>query len=105
MKEKLKNLWAIEVEEGRLARISIGNMELNALKKREQYRAIIKNIPSSAMECLLLRQLKKIFAKNVHIRRNSNRNQSNIAIVDFESKKDKEEAMKYAIIYNYTRLR
>ena len=73
-KTRLINTWSVEIGEGRLGRLSIGGMDTEMLKKREKFRATIRNVPNRAMESLLLRQLKRTHAKNVHIRRNSNGN-------------------------------
>ena len=44
------------------------------LKKRALYKAIVRNIPMTAIEVLLLRQLKAVKAKAVYISVNRNRN-------------------------------
>ena len=83
----------------------MGGMDTEMLKKREKFRATIRNVPNGTMESLLLRQLKRTHAKNVHIRRNSNGNQGNAVLVDFATLRDKENATKCMIFYQNTRLR
>ena len=55
--KRLKNNWVIGLEDGKLARMIIGPRNIENLKKRESYRAILTNIPSLACEALLFRIL------------------------------------------------
>lgn len=102
---RLLKTWAIETEEGRLLRMNIGHLNFAALKERERYRAIVRNIPKNAIDGILLRQLQRVNAKNVFIRRNSNGNYSSVAIVDFASREDKEVALRQTVYYRDTKLK
>ena len=55
-------------------------------------------------EVLLLRQIKHVNAKAVHIFKNANKNNKEFAIVSFKNKKDLEQARKYSISYYNTKL-
>jgi hypothetical protein len=102
--ERIKANWAIGLEDGKLARLTIGNYNIENLKKRENFRAILGNIPSTAQETLLLRALQITGAKSVYIPYNSNRNPSRIAKVFFKSKEDLEKAVNRSIYYFNTKL-
>lgn len=104
-RKRLSKAWSIELEEERLARVNIGNMNVEALRRRERFRAIIRNVPCNAMESLLLRYLRRTHAKNVHIRKNKNGNPSSIAIVDFATAEDKIRAFRHTVYYGNTKLR
>ena len=56
---KLKANWIIGLENGKLARMSIGVANFKSLKEREGYRATLTNILSIAQETLLLRSFDK----------------------------------------------
>jgi hypothetical protein len=101
---KLKANWALGLENGKLARLAIGNSSTNNLKEREKYRATLMNIPSTAQEALLLRTLQFTGAKTVYIPYNTNRNPSRIAKVFFSSKEDMESAQRRNIFYFNTKL-
>jgi hypothetical protein len=102
--EKIRANWVIGLENGKLARLTIGNQNLEDLKKREGFRAILTNVPSTAHETLLLRALQAAGAKAVYIPYNSNRNPSHIAKVFFKSKEDMEKALNRNIYYFNTKL-
>lgn len=101
---KLRTNWAIGLENGKLARISLGEPNIKELREREGFRAIVTNIPSTAQETLLLRALRPTGAKTVYIPYNSNRNPSQIAKVFFETQEDMEAAMHRNVYYYNTKL-
>ena len=74
--KKIKANWVVGLENGKLARLTVGNLNTEDLKEREGYRATLTNIPSTAHETLLLRALQVTEAEAVYILYNSNRNLS-----------------------------
>jgi hypothetical protein len=101
---KLRANWAVGLENGKLARLTIGNANFTNLKEREGYRATLTNIPSEAQEALLLRAIQYTGAKSVYIPYNSNRNPSHIAKVFFRTREDMEKAISKNMYYYNTRL-
>jgi hypothetical protein len=101
---KIKANWAIGLENGKLARMTIGSRNKDFLKERENFRAVLTNVPKTAQETLLLRALQVTGAKTVYIPYNSNRNPSRVAKVFFNSKEDLERALKRNIFYYNTKL-
>lgn len=102
--ERIKTNWAIGLENGKLTRLTTGNQNKDDLIERENYRAIITNVPNTAQETILLRALRFTGAKSLYIPLNSNGNPRSIAKVFFESKEDRDRAMNKSINYYNTRL-
>jgi hypothetical protein len=73
-KAMLDQAWSVHFEEGKTCRVTPGTFAREVLEKRALYKAIVKNIPMTAIEVLLLRQLKAVKAKAVYILVNRNRN-------------------------------
>jgi hypothetical protein len=101
---RIKANWAIGLENGKLARLSIGNYDIEKLKEREVFKATLADVPSTACETLLLRALNSTGAKAVYIPYNSNRNPRCIAKVFFKTAEDLEKALSRSIYYYNTRL-
>jgi hypothetical protein len=101
---KIKANWVVGLENGKLARLTVGSLNTEDLKEREGFRATLMNIPSTAHEALLLRALRVTEAKAVYIPYNSNRNPSRVAKVFFKTKEDRERALNRSIFYFNTRL-
>jgi hypothetical protein len=101
---KIKANWVIGLENGKLARLTTGNINREDLREREGFRATLTNVPSSAQEALLLRALRSTEAKSVYIPYNSNRNPSRIAKVFFKSEEDMKKALNRSIYYFNTKL-
>jgi hypothetical protein len=101
---RIRANWVIGLENGKLARLTIGNYDIEELKGREEFRATLSNVPSTACETLLLRALSATGAKAVYIPYNSNRNPRCIAKVFFKSKEDLEKALNRSLYYYNTRL-
>ncbi|CAG8832289.1 32794_t:CDS:2, partial [Gigaspora margarita] len=70
----MNNKMRAEVENGQLARIIAGRSERIELEKRHQIHARIRNLLKFMKEVLLLRQLRGVNAKAVHIFQNKNKN-------------------------------
>jgi hypothetical protein len=102
--KRLRNNWVIGLEDGKLARMITGLRNIENLKEREKFRAILTNIPNSACEALLFRMLQRTGAKAVYIPYNSNRNPSRVAKVFFETREEMESALKKNIFYYNTKL-
>jgi hypothetical protein len=101
---KIKTNWVLGLENGKLTRLTLGMINAEDLKEREGFRAILTNIPSSALETLLLRSLQATGAKAVYIPYNSNRNPCRIAKVFFKTKEDRDRAVNRNIYYFNTKL-
>jgi hypothetical protein len=101
---RIRANWVIGLENGKLARLTIGNYDIEKLKEREEFKATLSNVPSTACETLLLRTLSSTGAKAVYIPYNSNRNPRCIAKVFFKSKEDLEKALNRSLYYYNTRL-
>ncbi|CAG8452075.1 13532_t:CDS:2, partial [Gigaspora rosea] len=95
----LEQTWMIPSRAGYMSRITKGVHNPEELKSRKRFRAIIKGLPRTAKEILLLRQLAHTKAKGVFIPPNKNGNQKQIAIVYFDSKMAGKEALKHRIRY------
>ncbi|CAG8801960.1 43954_t:CDS:2 [Gigaspora margarita] len=72
IKRKLKANWVLPLRNGQLARITAGRSERIELEKRRQIHTRIRNLPKFTKEVLLLRQLRDVNAKAVHIFQNKN---------------------------------
>ncbi|KAF0534299.1 hypothetical protein F8M41_010039 [Gigaspora margarita] len=102
-KRKLEANWVLLLRNGQLARIIAGRSERIELEKRHQIYVRIRNLPRFTKEVLLLRQLKGINAKVVHIFQNKNRNPRSQVVIEFENKEDRERALERKLKYfNYT---
>jgi hypothetical protein len=101
---KIRANWVIGLENGKLARLTIGNINREDLRERERFRVTLTNVPSTAQETLLLRALRSTEAKSVYIPYNSNRNPSRIAKVFFKSEEDMKKALNRSIFYFNTKL-
>jgi hypothetical protein len=101
---RMKANWVIGLENGKLARLSIGTYDIEKLKEREVFKATLVDVPSTACETLLLRALNSTGAKAVYIPYNSNRNPRCIAKVFFKTAEDLEKALSRSIYYYNTRL-
>ena len=103
-RQVLSQAWAVHFEEGKTCRITPGSFAKEILEKRAAHKAVVKNIPKTAVETLLLRQLKVVKAKAVYISFNTNRNQRGTASIYFETDKDRLEALDKQIFYYNTKL-
>jgi hypothetical protein len=101
---QIRRNWVIGLENGKLARVIVGTYDLEKLKEREKFRAILTNIPKTACETLLFRMLQRTRAKAVYIPFNSNRHPGHIAKVFYETKEDLEQALSKIIYYYNTKL-
>ena len=61
--------------ERKTCRVTPGSFERGILEERASFKAVIKNVPTTAVEVLLLRQLRVVNAKAVYISHNKNQNQ------------------------------
>jgi hypothetical protein len=81
-----------------------GRFDSEALEKRRKYKAALKDIPKSALESTLLRQLRPLKVKAVFIPNNSNGNKRSIAFVYFESEEDCQKAKEKNAFYYHNKL-
>src|SRR5260363_82254 len=88
----LKEAWSIHFEEEKMLRVSEGIFEEGVLAERCKYKAIAENLPKSAIESILLTQLRQVQAKSVYILYNRNKYQRATASVYFASQEDMDEA-------------
>ena len=103
-KRNLQNAWAIHFEEGKTSRFTPDRFDAEKLKDRKEYRLVLKNIPNSAPEAVLLRQLRRFKAKMVFILKNRNNNPRGNAIVYFASLEDLLIAKESTPYYFHNRL-
>ncbi|CAG8837742.1 39577_t:CDS:2, partial [Gigaspora margarita] len=98
----MNNKMRAEVENGQLARITAGRSERIKLEKRHQIHARIRNLSKFMKKVLLLRQLRGVNAKAVHIFQNKNGNPRSQVVVEFEIEEDKERDLERKLKYfNY----
>ena len=102
--KSLKESWSIHLEHGKTFRTTPGKFDITELEGRNQYRTVISNIPTTAYDSLLLRQLKKYKVQAVHILSNSNGNQRKKAHVYFKSEEDLLLAQSCSPFYFNTKL-
>ena len=100
----LQSAWAIHFEEGKMSRLTQAKYDTETLQKRSSFKAILKEIPKSATESALLRQLRVINTKAVYISKNRNGNQRQVATIYFENEADMQDALKRSIYYYNTKL-
>ena len=71
-----------------MSRLTQAKFDTETLQERSKFKAILREVPKSAVETALLRQLKETNAKAVYISKNKNGNQRGMASVYFENKAD-----------------
>ncbi|KAF0409963.1 hypothetical protein F8M41_008332 [Gigaspora margarita] len=86
-----------EKTDGKLARITMCKSNKKELEHRKTFHARLNNLLTNTKEVLLLRQLRKLKAKAVHIFYNRNRNPRGQATVEFEKLEDKEKVIQQSI--------
>src|SRR5260364_270029 len=101
--EALKNSWAIHYEAGKLCQVTPREFNADLLQKRNIYKATLQNIPRTALESSLLRQLKYHKAKSVFIPNNRNRNPRSLAFIYFAESQDLNKATSQSVYYYNTR--
>jgi hypothetical protein len=100
--EQLKELWLIHLEEGRMCYIILGIFDEETLEERRRFAAVLFGLPKTALESMLLRQLKHHRVKAVYIPFDSKGHQRDIAFAYFENEIDCNRAQKTnAQYYNY----
>ncbi|RIB08795.1 hypothetical protein C2G38_2210699 [Gigaspora rosea] len=100
----LKTSWAIQSENGKTLRTTPGEFNENILKERREHKVSISNLPRTATESALVRQLRFIRAKAVYISSNSNSNQRKRATIYFELGENLRNAIKKTVYYYNTKL-
>ena len=103
-KVELQNSWAVHFVNGKMLRVTGGLLDKETLVERSKYKSIIKNLPKTAIETSLLRQLRNIKAKAVYISTNSNGNQRGTASIYFATKEDQDRATSQTVFYFNTKL-
>ncbi|CAG8797745.1 42947_t:CDS:2, partial [Gigaspora margarita] len=93
IKRKLKANWVLPLRNSQLARITAGRSKRIELEMRRQIYMSIRNLPRFMKKVLLLRQLRGVNAKVVHIFQNKNRNPRSQVVIEFENKEDRERAL------------
>ena len=96
---EFKKAWTIHFVEGKTCRVTPGSFEREILEERASFKAVIKNVPTTAVEVLLLRQLRVVNAKAVYISHNKNQNQRRTATVYFGSHDELETALARKMYY------
>ncbi|CAG8754470.1 6816_t:CDS:10, partial [Gigaspora margarita] len=91
--EALKNSWALHYEAGKLCQVTPEKFNADLLQKRNIYKATLQNIPRTALEFSLLKQLKYHKAKLVFISNNKNRNPRSLAFIYFAKSQDLNKAI------------
>lgn len=91
--EIVKNLWSLPLINGSLARFTPGTSDNSILEERRTHHARLKNVPKNAKEVLLLRQVRCLGAKTVHIFNNRNGNRKGVAVVEFINRQEIEKAV------------
>jgi len=74
-KSMLDQAWSVHFKKDKICRVTPGTFAREVLESRATHKAIIKNVPTTAIDVLLLRQLKVVKAKAVYISVNRNKNQ------------------------------
>ncbi|CAG8753916.1 14783_t:CDS:2, partial [Gigaspora margarita] len=97
--EALQNAWALHYEEGKLCRVTLEKFNSDLLQERNIHKAILQNIPRTALESGLLRQFKYYKAKTVFIPNNRNGNPRSLVFVYFTESQNLNKAIsqKYSI--------
>ena len=104
-KELLQSMWAIHLEKSKMSRLTQGRFDAEVLQERSKHKAIIRDVPKSAIETAFLRQIKGTKAKAVYISKNRNGNQRQMASIYFASEEDKQMEQTPSILLQYkTRL-
>ncbi|CAG8813903.1 5845_t:CDS:1, partial [Gigaspora rosea] len=100
----LREHWSIVLSQKKTYMVTPGRFDIAELEKRNNYRGIIRNIPTKATKSLLLRQLKKYKVQAVQILNNSNGNKARRAYIYFSSEQDKKAAQDTSVYYFDTKL-
>ena len=100
----LKESWSVYLELGKTYRTTPGKFDIAEIELRNTFRTIITNIPTTAYDSLLLRQLKKYKVQAVHILSNRNGNQRKRAHIYFKSEEDLLLAQSCTLYYLNTKL-
>ena len=95
----------LPLNNGKLARITLGKSNSAELENRRKFQARLQNLPRKVKEVLLLRQLRSTRAMAVHIYNNRNGNQRSQAVVEFKCKEDRDKALRNKIKYYDTSLK
>ena len=97
-------MWAIHLEKDKMSRLTQGRFDAEVLQERSKHKAIIRDVPKSAIETAFLRQIKGTKAKAIYISKNRNGNQWQIASIYFANEEDKQIACKHPVYYYNTKL-
>ncbi|HXF29643.1 MAG TPA: RNA-binding protein, partial [Chlamydiales bacterium] len=85
--------WSLPIGNGKLARVTEGDENVEHRIRQGQYTAKLLEIPRSTSEVLLLRMLKNRGAKSAYIPANRNSNARGYAVITFKSQRDLEAAV------------
>ena len=85
-------------------RLTLERFDFEVLEERRKYKAALRDIPKSALESTLLRQLRSLRVKAVFIPNNSNGNKRSIAFAYFESEEDYHRAKNMSVFYYHNKL-
>ena len=100
----LTNRWSISLG-STMARIAPANLEIEALKDRNQYMARLYGIPKSTNTVILMRSIKNLVPKTCYISKCSKTGKErNFAIISFQTKKELDKACTLSARYNNQRL-
>jgi len=102
--DPLATSWSVHFENGSMCRITPGRFDSEVLEERRKYKAALRDIPKSALESTLLRQLRPLRVKAVFIPNNSNGNKRSIAFAYFESEEDYHRAKNMSVFYYHNKL-
>ena len=100
----LRDNWSVQLNQGKTYRTTPGRFDSTMLEDRNKYKCTIYNVPRTALDSLLLRQLKKYNVQAVHTLCNRNGNQSGRAHIYFKSEEDRIQAQKTSLYYYNTKL-
>ncbi|CAG8797064.1 9331_t:CDS:1, partial [Gigaspora rosea] len=93
----VKENWSLHLDYSKTYRTTSGKFNIAKLEKRNRYRGTISNIPTTAYDSLLLRQLKKYNVQVVHILNNCHGNQKQRAYVFFKLEEELLQAQQYKV--------
>ncbi|RIB24886.1 hypothetical protein C2G38_2167363 [Gigaspora rosea] len=103
-RELLQKSWGLHYENGKMTRMTHRRFDKETLLDRNKFKVITKNLPTSVVETVLLRQLKGIKAKVVYISSNNNGNQRATASIYFKSEEDLRRGTSEQVFYYNTKL-
>ena len=100
----LKENWSLHLSQGKTYRTTPGIFDHKKLEERSKYKATIYNVSNTALDSLLLRQLKDHKVQAVHILSNRHGNRCGKAQLYFETEEDLVHAQSSNIYYFDTKL-